>query len=200
MLLNKQAQQLQNKDKRDMLEFRIRSTPNPNARKYILSEEVKATGKVTYRSQDECEHIPLAQGLFSIPAVKQIHLFENVITITQDASREWANIDQDIQNVCLKYVGNHDIFFNEQTKNSKPAKELTGDLLIIDNILGEFIRPSLQADGGDIEVLEYEDNILSVRYMGACGDCPSSYTGTLNAIESVLSSNFNDKIQVAVVK
>ena len=183
-----------------MIEFRIRSTPNPNARKYIISEEVKAKGKVTYRDKKECEHVPLAKALFSVPAVKQIHFFENVITITQNGEREWANLDQDIQNICDKFVQNHDIFFEDSLEKKNIKKELSGDLLKIDNILDEFIRSALQADGGDIEVIEYNKNILTVRYMGACGDCPSSYTGTLNAIESILQTNFNDQIQVAVIK
>ena len=69
-----------------MIQFRIRSTPNPKARKYILSEEIKAEGKVTYRHPEECEHIPLAKEIFSLVSVTQIHFFQNIITITQNGS------------------------------------------------------------------------------------------------------------------
>ncbi len=38
----------------------------------------------------------------------------------------------------------------------------------------EKIRPALQADGGDVELVEVNDGIVSVRLTGACGSCPMS--------------------------
>jgi len=38
----------------------------------------------------------------------------------------------------------------------------------------EKIRPALQADGGDVELVDVEDGIVSVRLTGACGGCPMS--------------------------
>lgn len=42
------------------------------------------------------------------------------------------------------------------------------------------LRPFLQRDGGDVELVEIEDGIVKLRLMGACGSCPSS-TITLKA-------------------
>ena len=36
------------------------------------------------------------------------------------------------------------------------------------------IRPALQADGGDVELVGIEDGIVKVRLTGACGGCPMS--------------------------
>lgn len=48
------------------------------------------------------------------------------------------------------------------------------------------IRPYLQADGGDVELVEVNDGIVKVRLTGACGGCPMS-TMTLKAgIERVV--------------
>jgi Fe-S cluster biogenesis protein NfuA len=51
----------------------------------------------------------------------------------------------------------------------------------------EKIRPSIQADGGDVELIEIrEDNVIVVRLKGACGSCPMA-TLTLKAgIERIL--------------
>lgn len=39
----------------------------------------------------------------------------------------------------------------------------------------EQIRPALQADGGDVELVEVtDDGIVKVRLVGACGHCPMS--------------------------
>lgn len=42
------------------------------------------------------------------------------------------------------------------------------------------LRPFIQRDGGDVELVEIEDGIVRVRLLGACGSCPSS-TITLKA-------------------
>ena len=49
------------------------------------------------------------------------------------------------------------------------------------------IRPALQADGGDVELVEVtEDNIVKVRLQGACKGCPMSQMTLKNGIERTL--------------
>ncbi len=50
----------------------------------------------------------------------------------------------------------------------------------------EKIRPSLQADGGDIELVEIDDNIVKVRLQGACSSCPMANITLKNGVERVL--------------
>lgn len=46
------------------------------------------------------------------------------------------------------------------------------------------VRPMLQADGGDVELVEITDNnIVKVRLQGACQGCPMSQMTLKNAIE-----------------
>ena len=48
------------------------------------------------------------------------------------------------------------------------------------------IRPALQADGGDVELLDVKEGIVSVRLTGACGGCPMSMVTLRNGIERIL--------------
>lgn len=48
------------------------------------------------------------------------------------------------------------------------------------------IRPMLQADGGDVELVSVEDGIVKVRLQGACAGCPMSQMTLKNGIERVL--------------
>lgn len=48
------------------------------------------------------------------------------------------------------------------------------------------IRPSLQADGGDVELVDYADGIVKVRLKGACSGCPMSTMTIKNGIERYL--------------
>ena len=59
-------------------------------------------------------------------------------------------------------------------------------LLAISELLDERVRPYLQGDGGDLYIVGLEGNELRVHYQGACGSCPSSLSGTLSGIESLV--------------
>ena len=48
------------------------------------------------------------------------------------------------------------------------------------------IRPALQADGGDIELVDVEDGIVKVRLVGACSHCPSSAMTLYQGVEKML--------------
>lgn len=48
------------------------------------------------------------------------------------------------------------------------------------------IRPSLHADGGDVELVDIKDGIVSVRLTGACSGCPMSTLTLKNGIERLL--------------
>ncbi len=48
------------------------------------------------------------------------------------------------------------------------------------------IRPSLQADGGDIELVDVIDGVVSVRLKGACGGCPMATMTLKNGVERAL--------------
>jgi Fe-S cluster biogenesis protein NfuA len=51
----------------------------------------------------------------------------------------------------------------------------------------EMIRPALQADGGDVELVEVsEDGIVKVKLVGACGHCPMSTMTLKMGIEKTL--------------
>jgi len=56
----------------------------------------------------------------------------------------------------------------------------------VENALNK-IRPSLQADGGNVELVEVtEDGIVKVRLLGACGGCPMSQMTLKAGIEKLL--------------
>jgi Fe-S cluster biogenesis protein NfuA len=58
----------------------------------------------------------------------------------------------------------------------------TTDQTMYDEVLDvlDKLRPFLQRDGGDVELVDVENGVVKLRLMGACGSCPSS-TITLKA-------------------
>ena len=52
------------------------------------------------------------------------------------------------------------------------------------------VRPSLQADGGDVEFVDVdEDGVVKLRLTGACGGCPMSQMTLKMGIEKILKQN-----------
>ena len=52
------------------------------------------------------------------------------------------------------------------------------------------VRPSLQADGGDVELVDVdEDGVVKLRLQGACAGCPMSQMTLKMGIEKVLKQN-----------
>lgn len=50
----------------------------------------------------------------------------------------------------------------------------------------EKIRPMLQRDGGDIELVEITDGVVKVRLTGACKGCPMSQMTLKQGVEKLL--------------
>lgn len=51
------------------------------------------------------------------------------------------------------------------------------------------IRPALQADGGDVELVDVDGGVVKVRLVGACRGCPMSQLTLANGVERVLKEN-----------
>jgi len=52
------------------------------------------------------------------------------------------------------------------------------------------VRPSLQADGGDVQLVDVDDDgLVKVRLMGACDGCPMSQMTLKMGIEKILKQN-----------
>ncbi len=61
------------------------------------------------------------------------------------------------------------------------------------------IRPALQADGGDVELVDIEDGVVKVRLKGACGSCPFSIITLQVGIEQVLRKEIPEVKKVVSV-
>ena len=58
----------------------------------------------------------------------------------------------------------------------------------------EYIRPAVQADGGDIKLASVKDGVVNIEMLGACQGCPLSIATLKSGIERILL----DKVPGAV--
>jgi Fe-S cluster biogenesis protein NfuA len=62
------------------------------------------------------------------------------------------------------------------------------------------VRPSLQADGGDVQLVDVDDQgVVKVKLTGACGGCPMSQMTLKMGIEKVLKQNVPEVTRVESV-
>lgn len=178
------------------MEIIVQPTPNPNALKFILDKDVKVEGKVSFKTPQDCKDIPLAAALFDLRGVDQIHFFQNVITISKFSFEDWDNLEPAVHTCIESFIDDHDATFVIHDPEAERRAALPPEVAKIEEILDKRIRPGLQGDGGDLMVKDFKDNVLIVKYQGACGTCPSSTTGTLEAIRSILRDEVNPDIEV----
>jgi Fe-S cluster biogenesis protein NfuA len=183
------------------------TTPNPDALKFTVDQDLLKEGSRSFTSASAAVKDILAQSLFSIEGVTSVFYMANFVTVNKKAELDWAPLEKEI----LEILKTHEpeTVESTETESSASASEDQGPpfgemspaqkILAIDRVLDREIRPGLAGDGGGCEVVGLEENILQIHYEGACGSCPSSTSGTLTYIESVLRSNLDEQLQVVPV-
>ncbi|MHB9004304.1 MAG: NifU family protein [Coriobacteriia bacterium] len=64
----------------------------------------------------------------------------------------------------------------------------------------DIIRPALQADGGDVELVDVsDDGVVQVKLVGACRGCPMSQLTLANGVERVLKEQVPEVTRVEPV-
>ena len=85
-----------------------------------------------------------------------------------------------------------DINFPE-VKDRDPNSEIDLDVL---NDTIEYIRPAVQADGGDIKLASVNDGVVNIEMLGACQGCPLSIETLKSGIERILKDKVPGVVEV----
>ena len=180
----------------------IEETPNPNAVKFILREAVSNGVARQYGSADLAENDPLAKSLFDVGHVVSVFYMDKMITVEKDDEGDWDELLPALAVPIRAAEGVNSSAAAAAAAVGGPIAAVASDdprLLKINEILDEKVRPALMGDGGYLEIIGLSDHTLSIRYQGACGSCPSSLTGTLMAIESMLKQEVDSELEVIAV-
>ena len=182
----------------------IETTPNPNAMKFILREPLTWGVTRSYDNPEQAVGDPLASALFDIEYVTNVFYVDHWIAVTQNGRADWETLKRELA-VPIREAASADA--HSATLAEQAADMLDPELLSeedrikldqINAVLDEQVRPFLQNDGGDLYVTGLSGQVLSVHYQGACGSCPSSLSGTLAGIESLVRQ-IDPEMQVVAV-
>lgn len=168
-------------------------TPNPHALKFVLSSKLLNFEKRQYAGKEAAANDPFALGIFNIPGVVSVFYMDKFVTIEKQKDANWGQI----QRPFIDYLKTVDLSSIPEEKEIVLSKEEESELLTkINLLLNQKVRPALANDGGGLEVLGLEGNVVKIRYQGACGSCPSSINGTLIAIEGLLRRDIDPTLVV----
>lgn len=180
----------------------VETTPNPAVLKFVSNKLLTKTS-AEFKNIDETAASPLAKELFKFPFVKEIFIDENYISITKYSVTEWEEITGEIRSFIREFIENGGTVIDESLIQKTPQAEkqqeayfdsldVTSQRII--NILEEYVKPAVQADGGNIAFESYDesDKRVKVLLQGACSGCPSSTFTLKSGIENMLKDMLND--------
>lgn len=178
------------------------TTPNPSALKFVVSRMLTKTA-VEYKNIDQTASSPLAKELFKFPYVKELFIDENYISVTKYDINNWDEITLELRSFIKQFIENGGTVLEEnfvqetlvdETKKTEEFDNLDVTSQKIINILEEYVKPAVAADGGNIafESFDEENKVVKVILQGACSGCPSSTFTLKSGIEGLLKSMLND--------
>ncbi|CAH0528520.1 hypothetical protein CTH30272_02207 [Allocatenococcus thiocycli] len=132
-----------------------------------------------------------------VVAANKLTTLEEVINYTKAGGActschekiEWVLED------CLKEMAEQGLITDVSKKHDEPETEIVA---IVESII-EQVRPSVQSDGGDISLVDIEDNIIFVEMSGACVGCGLSGL-TMANLEQKITQALGDAYTVFPVQ
>lgn len=70
----------------------------------------------------------------------------------------------------------------------------------IEHVLNEYVRPQLAEHYGDVEVLSFEEGVLSIRMQGQCSNCPSAKYTVEGIIEKEIKEHVPEVERVELIE
>ena len=181
------------------------STPNPSAMKFVSNKNL-VNSLFEFTSIDQTSKSPLARGLFNFAYVKSVFIEKNYISITKYDIAVWDEITMELREFIRSYIedskpivelDSNDIIKHSEEQKTKEFDKLDDISKEIINILEEYVKPAVAADGGNIQFKSYDADSkkVSVILQGACSGCPSSTFTLKNGIENMLKEMLAGKVE-----
>ena len=179
------------------------TTPNPSALKFVVSRMLTKNA-IEFKNIDQTEASPLAKELFKFAYVKEVFIDENYISVTKFDVYEWNDITLEVRSFIKQFIENGGTVLDESliVTDSKQDKQNIKNFDNLDttsqkiiNILEEYVKPAVAADGGNILFDSYDESTKRVKVVmqGACNGCPSSTFTLKSGIENMLKDMLNDE-------
>ena len=195
-------------------------TPNPQVMKFVADKMLLGTGEsAEYLSlNDTIGSSTLAEALFQFPFVEAIFITRNFVAITKNDTINWDLIHGEVRNYIVEFLQTNEVVVQSLPNNEtrefikegqddkvvvsiEPEINTEQDQMIVD-LLEEYVKPAVEADGGAIHFKRFDasNGIVTVVLKGACSGCPSSTATLKGGIESLLKNHLPEVSEVVALE
>jgi Fe-S cluster biogenesis protein NfuA len=188
------------------------STPNPGVMKFVANRML-VDKSIEITLAEQAKDISVAKALFNFPFVKSLYLSSNFISIAKTDNVEWDMIAMQLRNFITDFLNEEGLknyteniteeeIIKSEVKSEKSTEKSTEKIEFTDkekaiiDLLNEYIKPAVEADGGAITFNSYVGDVVTVNLKGACSGCPSATSTLKGGIESLLNQKIDPNIVV----
>lgn len=198
MIIGKSLKEAENLTNQDIADF-LGGLPEQKMHCSVMGQEALEAAITSYRGEPTEKKIKgkIICGCFGVTEDK---IRENVRENTLNTVAEITNYTkagggcgrckEDLQKILSEEI--------TRRNNGSKEKPLTKTQLIlkVNKVLESNIAPELRKDGGDIELIDVEENKIYVNLQGSCKNCPSSNLTLKNFVENVLKEYIGPDVEV----
>jgi len=166
-------------------------TPNPETMKFVANKLMYPGKSIDFATEEEAKPSPLAQELFGFPFLKGVFIASNFVTVTKTADTAWEDAIPELRQFLKEYLEEGKVVINEDEVVIQPSSNVIneGDEDVVKRIkelLENYVKPSVEMDGGAIQFRSYNDGIVKLMMQGSCSGCPSSMVTLKAGIEGMM--------------
>lgn len=158
--------------------IRTTPTPNPDAYLFQVQETLIPSGTYEFFHDQDLTASPLAKEILEIEGLELLMIAPRFITVRKFSDESWTELLPEITSTFEQFLqsGQMAVVESEQSRQEQANSDVERQIL---EILQEEVRPAIAQDGGDFIYHGFENGIVKLELIGACGTCPSS-TQTLH--------------------
>lgn len=172
------------------LEVRGSETPNPDVRLYEVSRPVQRGRPVTAAHGEE--GVPdLAAFLLGVPGVRSLLLRGNVVSVEREPGVGWAALDRDVAGALRAWFVACGAIATSRADDA-PRDEAWER---IERAIEAEIQPYVHQHGGDIDLVDVKDKVVTVSLRGACASCPASILTLKGGVQRRLRELLPDLVE-----
>ncbi|KAA0166362.1 hypothetical protein FNF27_07524 [Cafeteria roenbergensis] len=192
----------------------METSPNMNSRIFnvsgvrVLPAHVTAGMHFGTSSEAEAAGCGLASSLLSLPTVTAVFVGPTWLSVNCVDGADWDIVGEAVQSTVARASESGPVLFEptdgatasaglEDADYDSEDEDVVRDIL---DVLDEMVRPTLQADGGDIVFLGYRDGHVRVRLAGSCEGCAQSTQTLQVGVQRMLQHYVTDVDTVEAVE
>lgn len=194
---------IQKEEKKEPFTLYAEMTPNPKVMKFVANQYITES-MIEVKDRNSATGVPLAEEIFNhFSFVNEVFISENYISLTRSEEADWQYVALEVRQFILNYLQSGKKVVEEgysapviNSPHIPENKVYTSTEKEIQRILTEYIQPAVANDGGNIALIEFneESKTATMLLQGACSGCPSSTITLKNGIETILKEMLPDVV------